>query len=91
MQRKNYKATSTSSEGTVSKKSRKIASSSGCPVLNRTVIQMLSEEILTEVQDIEQIVKAGKKIKACPYYASRASVGDAQVFSFLILACKLLK
>ena len=45
---------------------------------------MLSEDILTEVQDIEQIVRAGKNVKACPYYASRASVGDAQVYCFLI-------
>ncbi|KAE8740581.1 hypothetical protein FOCC_FOCC013914 [Frankliniella occidentalis] len=79
LQRKNHKVTSTSSDGQVSKKARKSGGTSGCPAMNRNNVQLLSEDILTEVQDIEQIVKLGKENKACPYYATRASVADAQV------------
>jgi chromosome transmission fidelity protein 1 len=32
-----------------------------------------------KVQDIEQLVIEGRKIGACPYYASRKAVEDAQV------------
>ncbi|KAJ1522967.1 hypothetical protein ONE63_002104 [Megalurothrips usitatus] len=79
LQRKNHKTTAVTCDGKISKKSRKSGSTSGCPALNRNNIQLLSEDILTEVQDIEEIVKAGKKSEACPYYASRASIADAQV------------
>lgn len=79
LQRKNHKVTSTSVSGEVSKKSRKNNNSCGCPALNKRNIEILSEDILTEVQDIEQIVQAGKKIVACPYYAARASIADGEV------------
>lgn len=41
---------------------------------------MLSEDILADVQDIEQIVQLGKKAGACPYYATRTAVKDGQVW-----------
>lgn len=31
------------------------------------------------MQDIEQMVTAGKKSKSCPYYAGRYAIRDAQV------------
>ncbi|KAK3909935.1 ATP-dependent DNA helicase DDX11, partial [Frankliniella fusca] len=79
LQKRTHKVTATSSDGQVSKKARNSGNTSGCPAMNRFNIQLLSEDVLTEVQDIEQIVKAGKKARACPYYATRASVPDAQV------------
>ena len=36
-------------------------------------------QILSEVRDIEQLVTEGRRRKACPYYASRRAVRDAQV------------
>lgn len=33
----------------------------------------------TEVQDIEQLVAAGKEVKACPYYGVRRAIPAAQV------------
>lgn len=79
LQRKNHKTTAVSDDGKTTKKARKLGGSSSCPAMNRSKIQTLSEDVLSEVQDIEQIVRAGRKIEACPYYATRASVGDAQV------------
>lgn len=79
LQRKNHKTTAVSGDGQTTKKARKSGGSSSCPAMNRNKIQMLSEDVLSEVQDIEQIVRAGRKSEACPYYATRASVGDAQV------------
>lgn len=79
LQRKNHKTTAVSSDGKSTKKARKLGGSSSCPAMNRSKIQMLSEDILSEVQDIEQIVHSGRKSEACPYYATRASVDDAQV------------
>ncbi|XP_035779102.1 ATP-dependent DNA helicase DDX11-like isoform X1 [Anopheles albimanus] len=59
------------------KKRRKIAQS--CPYYNQRAIEGLKNGTLFEVPDIEDLVKAGKREKACPYYASRAAVPDAQV------------
>uniref|UniRef100_A0A182SUB1 DNA 5'-3' helicase n=1 Tax=Anopheles maculatus TaxID=74869 RepID=A0A182SUB1_9DIPT len=59
------------------KKRRKIAQS--CPYYNQRAIEGLKNEILFEVPDIEDVVKAGKRENACPYYASRAAIPDAQV------------
>lgn len=36
-------------------------------------------QVLCEVQDLEEVVRRGRKACACPYYASRAAVRDAQV------------
>lgn len=45
---------------------------------NKTVEQ-LKESALLQIQDVEQLVIAGKKLNACPYYAARSAVADAQV------------
>ena len=53
--------------------------SSGCPYFNQEAIRSLQDQTLLEVQDIEQLVTRGRKMKACPYYASRAAISDAQI------------
>jgi chromosome transmission fidelity protein 1 len=45
----------------------------------RATHQLDSWQILAEVQDIEDIVEAGKRMGSCPYYATRRAVGLAQL------------
>ena len=56
-------------------------SSSGCPYFQQRAVEKLRDEALLEVQDVEDMVALGKQLSACPYYASRAAVTDAQVSS----------
>lgn len=39
----------------------------------------MSNFAITKIQDIEDLVKSGKSMKACPYYASRKAAEDAQI------------
>lgn len=50
-------------------------------------VQRLSEEALTSVQDVESLVTRGTQLHACPYYATRRAVADAQVQSDSVLTC----
>uniref|UniRef100_A0A182LRL6 DNA 5'-3' helicase n=1 Tax=Anopheles culicifacies TaxID=139723 RepID=A0A182LRL6_9DIPT len=59
------------------KKRRKLTQS--CPYYNQRAIEGLKNSILFEVPDIEDLVKEGKRENACPYYASRAAIPDAQM------------
>ncbi|XP_021933898.1 ATP-dependent DNA helicase DDX11 isoform X2 [Zootermopsis nevadensis] len=74
--RKKGQVTVTDSSGKAVKKSR---GSSGCPYLQPRAVEGLRDEALLEVQDVEQLVTVGRQLSACPYYGSRAAVGDAQV------------
>ena len=77
MQRKKKgRSTTTDSLGKAVKKSRATA---GCSYLQQRAVERLRDEVLLEVQDVEQLVTVGRKLSACPYYASRAAVSDAQV------------
>ena len=58
---------------------KRAKTSSGCPFSRQTGIATLHDQTLLEVQDIEQLVTAGRKLNACPYYASRKAVSDAEV------------
>ncbi|PSN32822.1 ATP-dependent DNA helicase DDX11 [Blattella germanica] len=76
MQRKKKgKTTAVDKSGKAVKKSK---GSSGCPYFQQRAVEKLRDEALFEVQDVEQLVTVGKKLSACPYYASRSAVGDAQ-------------
>lgn len=78
MQRKRGStATAKSAEGQTLKKSKKTTCS--CPYLNPQRVQDIRDISLTEVVDVENLVQSGKKHKACPYYASRKALTDAQV------------
>lgn len=50
-----------------------------CCMNKATLIQQLNEEILSNVQDLEDIVTKGKQLKACPYYASRLTLAEAEI------------
>ncbi|BES92585.1 HELICc2 [Nesidiocoris tenuis] len=60
--------------GKVTKKSK---SSKSCPFLKNT--QALKESIVSEVMDLEEIVKKGEALGGCPYYATRGATADSQV------------
>ncbi|XP_046400687.1 ATP-dependent DNA helicase DDX11 [Ischnura elegans] len=56
--------------------------SAGCPFLRPAPLKCLTQEIIVGdggIADVEDLVLKGKKIGACPYYAARAAVKDAQV------------
>ena len=53
--------------------------------LNRKSQNLLTDHILADISEIEDIIDKGKKLNACPYYSSRSSVPSAEVFIFLIL------
>lgn len=42
-------------------------------------IEELSSFTLTEILDMEEIIKTGKTLKACPYYSSRKAAEDAEI------------
>lgn len=50
-----------------------------CPYAKSKSVNLLKESILTSVQDIEDIARQGRYLGACPYYASRLSVTEAEV------------
>ncbi|CAG9559763.1 unnamed protein product [Danaus chrysippus] len=78
MQKSKTKSTAKDDEGKVVKKS-KTKACSACPYYNQNNIKRLKEKVLVEVMDMEEIVKSGKQMKACPYYASRMALEDAEV------------
>ncbi|XP_041970232.1 ATP-dependent DNA helicase DDX11 isoform X1 [Aricia agestis] len=78
MQKSKTKSTSTGDDGKVLKKT-KTASCTACPYYNQSNINKLKEHILVDIMDMEDLVKCGKKLKACPYYASRMALSDAEV------------
>ncbi|KAK3887192.1 hypothetical protein Pcinc_008673 [Petrolisthes cinctipes] len=73
---KKGRSTKVESDGVTSKKKK---SSSGCPFQRQNTVQALADQFLLEVQDIEQMVTAGRKAKSCPYYAGRYAIRDAQL------------
>ncbi|XP_049870071.1 ATP-dependent DNA helicase DDX11 [Pectinophora gossypiella] len=78
LQKSKTKSTSVGEDGKVLKKS-KTKSCTACPYYNQNNISRLKERILVDILDMEDIVKCAKELKACPYYASRMALDDAQV------------
>ncbi|XP_013190361.1 ATP-dependent DNA helicase DDX11 [Amyelois transitella] len=78
LQKSKSKSTLVDSEGQVLKKT-KMKSCSGCPYYNQGNITKLKERLLVDIMDMEEIVKCGRELKACPYYASRAAMEEAEV------------
>ncbi|KAJ9588736.1 hypothetical protein L9F63_017971 [Diploptera punctata] len=77
MQRKKKSKTTVADKG--GKTVKKSKASSGCPYFQQRAVENLRDEALLGVKDVEQLVDLGKQLSACPYYASRAAVTDAQV------------
>lgn len=59
------------------KKREKVAGK--CPFMQSEHIEELKNSALVKIQDVEDLVKNGKKIKACPYYAARSAIDEAQI------------
>ncbi|KOB74507.1 putative DEAD/H, partial [Operophtera brumata] len=78
MQKSKTKSTSVGEDGKVLKKS-KTKACSACLYYNQTNIIKLKERMLVDILDMEDLVKCGKELKACPYYASRMALDDAEV------------
>ncbi|XP_023940791.1 ATP-dependent DNA helicase DDX11 [Bicyclus anynana] len=78
MQKSKTKSTSVGEDGKVLKKT-KTNSCAACPYYNQNNITMLKEQILVDIMDMEDIVKRGKQLKACPYYATRMALDDAEI------------
>lgn len=50
-----------------------------CSFLHSHGIEELRDDILTEVQDIEEVAFLGRATKSCAYYASRLAISEADV------------
>ncbi|XP_028139736.1 ATP-dependent DNA helicase DDX11 isoform X2 [Diabrotica virgifera virgifera] len=66
----------TDPDGRVTKRAK---SATSCPYYKQTAVEELSNYALSEIQDVEDLVNAGKEFNACPYYASRKAAEDAEV------------
>ncbi|XP_072940109.1 ATP-dependent DNA helicase DDX11 [Epargyreus clarus] len=78
MQKSKSKPTLKGDDGRVIKKT-KTKACTACPYYNQSNITRLKERLLVDILDMEDLVKCGKELKACPYYASRMALDDAEV------------
>ncbi|RZB39133.1 putative ATP-dependent RNA helicase DDX11, partial [Asbolus verrucosus] len=76
MQKKSGKS-KTDADGKVVKKQK--GTNCKCPYYKQTTIEDLKDFALTEVLDVEDLIKNGKQLNACPYYSSRLAAEDAEV------------
>ena len=82
MQQKSSKATidDDTGDGDVKQKRKKRKGGGGrCPFYKQSTIENLRDQALLKVLDIEELVSHGKRLNACPYYASRHATKDAQI------------
>lgn len=56
-----------------------LRSKGSCEFHNSVKSQQLASETQDEIMDIEDLVRAGKKQKCCPYYLAKDKVKDAEV------------
>lgn len=56
-----------------------------CPYYKASALQQMRDDLIGTVHDIEQLVKLGREIHACPYYGTRLAIPPAQVVSFLLV------
>lgn len=57
---------------------KRLKTTSGCPYMPGDQ-KLLMAEVLTNIQDIEEIVKKGQDNNTCPYYGSRKSLENGQL------------
>ncbi|XP_078804887.1 ATP-dependent DNA helicase DDX11 isoform X2 [Oryzias latipes] len=50
-----------------------------CPFNKASALQQMRDEVLGTVYDIEQLIKVGKDIHSCPYYATRLAIPPAKL------------
>ncbi|XP_038223216.1 ATP-dependent DNA helicase DDX11-like [Zerene cesonia] len=78
LQKSKTKSTLTDEDGNVLKKT-KTKTCTGCPFYNQSNITKLKERLLVDIMDMEDLVKCGKLLKACPYYASRMALDESEL------------
>lgn len=78
MQKKAENSTKTETEGKVTKR-QKSQTSGRCPYNKQQNIDELRKISLLKILDVEDLVKTAKEVYACPYYASRKAMEDAQI------------
>ena len=86
MQQKSSKATNDDDAGDKAAKvqrRRKKTGSGRCPFHKQSTIENLRDQALLKVLDIEELVSHGKRLNACPYYASRHATNDAQIIGIV--------
>lgn len=57
---------------------KKLKTTSGCPFIPGDQ-KLLMAEVLTNIQDVEEIVQKGQENNTCPYYGSRKSLQSGQL------------
>ena len=100
MQQKSSKATNDDEDDAGDKavklqRKKKKTGSGRCPFHKQSTIENLRDQALLKVLDIEELVSHGKRLNACPYYASRHATNDAQIIgivfhcmpSFIVVVC----
>lgn len=58
---------------------KETAAEKKCPYMKGKQVNLLKEDILSSVQDIEDIVGRGRSLGACPYYASRLAIPESEM------------
>nr|XP_026690790.1 ATP-dependent DNA helicase DDX11 isoform X2 [Ciona intestinalis] len=61
------------------KRQKKVSKSTCCYYTNHDGIAQLTNTIVGKIHDIEEVIKEGKSLEACPYYASRHAVTLSQL------------
>lgn len=77
LQKKKSTVTKVDESNKALKKNRK--ESASCPYFKQMAIEKLKNIALANVRDVEDLIKAGEEICACPYYASRKAAKDAEI------------
>jgi len=76
--KKERTVTSRAADGSAAK-ARRTPTGGACPHRNAERVAELSDLSLADVVDVEALVETGRRRGACPYYASRRSLADAQL------------
>lgn len=78
MQKTKNSATTKTDEFNKTVKRKKTQGNKCCAYKNANNMSQLEDLILSDIVDVEDLIKEGKSLNACPYYASRASLKDSQ-------------
>lgn len=79
LQKRTSVASQVDTDGNPLKKMKKATKSTACPFYNKSNVEQLKNEILADVLDVEDLITAARRERACPYYAARAAAEDAQI------------
>ena len=69
------------------RRKKKTGTGGRCPFHKQSTIETLRDQALLKVLDIEELVSHGKRLNACPYYASRHATKDAQIIGDVLYFC----